>query len=95
MKRRDGPVLAGRGSVRAYWRSPCSSRESVMIKLFVVLTLLAIVGSLFSGLWFLYRDRGEGTRTVRALTLRIGLSISLFLLLLISYRFGLVPGYSQ
>jgi hypothetical protein len=66
-----------------------------MIKLFVVLTLLAIVGSLFSGLWFLYRDRGEGTRTVRALTLRIGLSISLFLLLLISYRFGLVPGYSQ
>jgi hypothetical protein len=66
-----------------------------MIKLFVVLTLLAIVGSLFSGLWFLYRDRGEGTRTVRALTLRIGLSISLLLLLLISYRFGLVPGYSQ
>ena len=66
-----------------------------MIKLFVVLTLLAIVGSLFSGLWFLYRDRGEGTRTVRALTLRIGLSISLFILLLLSYRFGLVPGYSQ
>lgn len=66
-----------------------------MIKLFVVLTLLAIIGSLFSGLWFLYRDRGEGTRTVRALTFRIGLSISLFILLLLSYRFGLVPGYSQ
>lgn len=66
-----------------------------MIKLFVVLTLLAIIGSLFSGLWFLYRDRGEGTRTVRALTFRIGLSISLFILLLVSYRFGLVPGYSQ
>lgn len=66
-----------------------------MIKLFVVLILLAIVGSLFSGLWFLYRDRGTGTRTVRALTIRIGLSISLFILLLLSYRFGLVPGYSQ
>ncbi|MCK6406615.1 MAG: twin transmembrane helix small protein [Rhodocyclaceae bacterium] len=66
-----------------------------MIKLFVVLALLAIVGSLFSGLWFLYKDRGEGTRTVRALTLRIGLSISLFIVLLLSYRFGLVPGYSQ
>jgi hypothetical protein len=66
-----------------------------MIKLLVVFTLLAIVGSLFSGLWFLYRDRGEGTRTVRALTIRIGLSISLFVLLLVSYRFGLVPGYSQ
>lgn len=59
--------------------------------------LLAIVGSLFSGLWFLYRDQGAtaSTRTVRALTLRIGLSIALFLLLLLSYRFGLVPGYSQ
>jgi hypothetical protein len=32
---------------------------------------------------------------VRALTIRIGLSIALFALLLISYRFGLVPGYSQ
>ncbi len=66
-----------------------------MIKLLVVFALLAIVGSLFSGLWFLYKDRGEGTRTVRALTLRIGLSISLFILLLLSYRFGIVPGYSQ
>jgi len=66
-----------------------------MLKLLVVFILLAIVGSLFSGLWFLYRDRGTGTRTVRALTIRIGLSISLFVLLLISYRFGLVPGYSQ
>ncbi|MFA7293467.1 MAG: twin transmembrane helix small protein [Rhodocyclaceae bacterium] len=67
-----------------------------MIKLFVVFMLLAIVGSLFSGLWFLYRDQGAAsTRTVRALTLRIGLSIALFALLLLSYRFGLVPGYSQ
>jgi hypothetical protein len=32
---------------------------------------------------------------VRALTLRIGLSIALFLLLLASFRFGLIPGYSQ
>ena len=66
-----------------------------MIKLLVVLMLLAIVGSLFSGLWFLYRDRGAGARTVQALTLRIGLSVSLFVLLLLSYRFGFIPGYSQ
>jgi hypothetical protein len=61
----------------------------------VVFILLAIIGSLFSGLWFLYHDRGTGTRTVRALTIRIGLSISLFILLLVSYRLGFVPGYSQ
>jgi hypothetical protein len=66
-----------------------------MIKLLVVFTLLAIVVSLFSGLWFLNQDRGTGTRTVRALSVRIGLSISLFVFLLLAYRFGLVPGYSQ
>lgn len=66
-----------------------------MLKLLVVFALLAIVVSLFSGLWFLYRDRGGGSRTVRALTWRIGLSISLFILLLAAFRFGLIPGYSQ
>jgi hypothetical protein len=59
------------------------------------LLLLAIVGSLFSGLFYLYRDRGAGERTVRALTLRIGLSIALFLVLLAGFRFGLIPGYTQ
>lgn len=66
-----------------------------MLKLLVVFALLAIVVSLFSGLCFLYRDRGGGSRTVRALTWRIGLSISLFILLLAAFRFGLIPGYSQ
>lgn len=66
-----------------------------MIKLLVILMLLAIVGSLFSGLFFLYKDRGAGSRTVRALTLRIGLSIGLFLMLMLAFRFGLIPGYSQ
>jgi hypothetical protein len=56
---------------------------------------LAIVGSLFSGLFYLYRDRGTGERTARALTLRIGLSIALFVLLLLGFRFGFIPGYSQ
>jgi hypothetical protein len=57
--------------------------------------LLAIIGSLFSGLFYFYRDRGAGERAVRALTLRIGLSVALFIALLISFRIGLIPGYSQ
>ncbi|MDP2795153.1 MAG: twin transmembrane helix small protein [Sulfurisoma sp.] len=65
------------------------------MKIFAVLMLLAIVGSLFSGLFFLYRDRGADERTVRALTLRIGLSATLFILLLVGFRTGLIPGYSQ
>ena len=66
-----------------------------MIKVLVVLLLLGIVGSLFSGLFYIWRDRGSGVRTARALTLRIGLSISLFLLLLAGFRFGFIPGYIQ
>jgi len=66
-----------------------------MIKLLVILMLLAIVASLFSGLFFLYKDRGAGSRTVRALTLRIGLSIGLFIILMLAFRFGLIPGYNQ
>jgi hypothetical protein len=57
--------------------------------------LLAIVASLFSGLFFLYKDRGAGERTVRALTLRIGLSVALFAMLLIGFRTGIIPGYTQ
>ena len=66
-----------------------------MIRVLVVLLLLGIVGSLFSGLFYIWRDRGSGVRTARALTLRIGLSISLFLLLLVGFRFGFIPGYTQ
>ena len=66
-----------------------------MIKVLVVLLLLGILASLFSGLFYIYRDRGTGVRTARALTLRIGLSISLFLLLLAGFRFGFIPGYTQ
>jgi len=66
-----------------------------MFKLIVILLLFGVVGSLFSGLFFLYRDRGAGVRTAQALTLRIGLSILIFALLLIGFRFGWIPGYSQ
>lgn len=55
--------------------------------------LLAIVASLFSGLVLFYRDRSGGTRMVRALTWRVGLSFALFLLLLAAFRFGVIAGY--
>ncbi|MEF8704915.1 MAG: twin transmembrane helix small protein [Candidatus Accumulibacter sp. UW25] len=66
-----------------------------MFKLIVILLLVTVVGSLFSGLFFLYRDRGTGVRTAQALTLRIGLSILIFVLLMIGFRLGWIPGYSQ
>jgi hypothetical protein len=62
----------------------------MLIKVFIVLTLLVIVGSLFSALFFLSKDKSGGDRTVKALTVRIGLSIMLFLILMIGYFFGLI-----
>jgi hypothetical protein len=53
--------------------------------------LILIVLSLGSALFFLYRDRGRsGTRMVKALALRVGLSFALFLLLMGGYYFGLI-----
>lgn len=62
-----------------------------MFKLVIVLMLIGVVGSLLSGLFFLYRDQGAGARTVKALTLRIGLSIGLFALLMAGHFMGLFP----
>jgi Protein of unknown function (DUF2909) len=59
----------------------------------VILVLLAgVLVSLFSGLYFLYKDKGQSNRVVISLTIRIVLSIMVFAILVLSYYFGLVPG---
>ena len=64
-----------------------------MFRLVIVLMLIGVLGSLFSGLFFLLRDRAAGERTVKALTLRIGLSFVLFALLIVAHRYdALTPG---
>ena len=66
-----------------------------MLKLVVVLMLVGVIVSLFSGLFFLLRDRGAGRRTVKALTLRVGLSMAVFALLMVAYRWGWISGHGQ
>ncbi|MBL8200919.1 MAG: twin transmembrane helix small protein [Chromatiales bacterium] len=61
-----------------------------MIKILVLVLLAAIVVSLFSGLFFLNRDQGGSGRMVRALTVRITLSVLLFLILLIAWWTGAI-----
>ncbi len=62
----------------------------MLIKIAIVFMLLLIVGSLFSALFFLAKDKGTGERTVKALTIRISLSLTLFILLMLGYYFGLI-----
>ena len=45
-----------------------------MLKAAIILLLLATLVSLFSGLFFLVKDEGQGTRLVNALTLRVTLT---------------------
>jgi hypothetical protein len=61
------------------------------MRIVVIAMLVLIVGSLGSALWFLIRDKGTSERTVKALTVRISLSIGLFLLLMAGYYFGIIP----
>jgi Protein of unknown function (DUF2909) len=63
----------------------------MFIKIIVIAMLLLIFASLFSALVFLFKDKGRGQRTVRALTWRIGLSMTLFLLLMAGFYFGIIP----
>lgn len=58
--------------------------------IFVIVVLLVIVGSLFSGLFYMLKDRGASTRAVKALTVRIALSLLLFAMLMIGYWTGLL-----
>lgn len=65
------------------------------VRILVILFLVFIVGSLFSALYFMVRDKGKGERTVRALTIRIALSVTLFALLMLGIYSGLITGKLQ
>ena len=59
-----------------------------MAKVFVIVMLLLIVGSMASALIFMMTDKGQSNRTVKALTVRITLSLLAFVFLWIAYAAG-------
>lgn len=63
----------------------------MLIKIVVLVMLALILASLFSALVFLFKDKGRGRRTAQALTWRIALSMTLFLLLMAGFHFGVIP----
>lgn len=60
------------------------------MKIVVAIAFVLILGSLASALFFLMRDKGKSDRTVKALAMRVGFSITLFILILIAYRLGYI-----
>ena len=58
------------------------------MKIVVAIAFILLIASLGSALVFLMRDKGRSNRTVQALALRVGLSVLLFVLLLLANRLG-------
>ncbi len=58
------------------------------MRIVVILAFLGIIASLASAFLYLMRDKGGTNRTVNALTVRIGLSIVLFLFVLFAHYMG-------
>jgi cation transporter-like permease len=71
-------------------RGRCAAKN--FVKIVVIVFLVAIVASLGSALYYLVTDRGGSKRVVKALALRVGLSLTLFILLMAAYYFGLIQG---
>ena len=61
------------------------------MRIVIVVLLFAVIASLFSGLYFVYKDKGNSNRAVIALTIRIVLSLLAFGILMGSYYFGFIP----
>lgn len=63
----------------------------MVIKGFIIVMLILILVSLFSALTMLLRRGHHGTAIAKALTWRIGLSLTLFVLLMAGLYFGIIP----
>lgn len=62
------------------------------MKIITIVFVLLIIASLGSALFYLVTDRGQSNRMVKALAIRVGLSITLFLLLMAGHYFGYITG---
>jgi hypothetical protein len=65
-------------------------RPMDVIKILIIVTLFAIVFSLGSALFHMSRNKGDPKKMARALTIRVGLSVALFILLMLAWYNGLI-----
>jgi hypothetical protein len=63
-------------------------KENGPMRIVILLLVVVVVASLFSGLYFVYKDKGNTNRAVIALTIRIAVSLLVFAILIVSYYFG-------
>ncbi|WP_026604396.1 twin transmembrane helix small protein [Methylomonas sp. 11b] len=83
-----------------YWQAYPNRREcrflfinaAMLIKTLTIVAFLAIVISLGSALFHIvkHKEDSDSAKTAKALTMRIGLSLALFILLFIAYATGII-----
>ena len=78
----ESRIGMGAGSIK------CTLMDA--FKILVIIILFAIVGSLGSALFHLSRGKGDSKKMARALTVRVGLSVILFILLMLAWYNGLI-----
>lgn len=61
-----------------------------MSRFIIIGFFVLILASLFSGMYYMLRDKSGSTRNVKALSIRIGLSLFLFILLIAMYFAGII-----
>lgn len=60
----------------------------MLVKAVIIIFLLVILYTLGSSFYFMVRDKGEGERTLKRLSWRIGLSLLLLVILFAMYQLG-------
>jgi len=61
------------------------------MRIVALLFIIFILGSLASALYYLVKDKGQSDRTVKMLTVRVALSLTLFIMLMGGYYLGIIP----
>ena len=87
--------MSARAHPRGERRSPRAKSRQVtleVVRTIVIAALLLIVASLGSALFFVLHDRSGSNRAVKALAVRVGVSMVLFLFLMAGFYFGWIPG---
>jgi hypothetical protein len=83
----ENRVGMGAGSIK------CALMD--VIKILIIVTLFAIVISLGSALFHLSKGKGDSKKMARALTIRVGLSVLLFILLMLAWYNGLITPHGM
>ena len=58
------------------------------MKILILLLIAGVIVSLFAGLYFVYKDKGNSTRAVKALTVRVALQALVIAILLVGFLYG-------